>query len=300
MKNTETKRLHKMRKWDIAFITVMLAIPIAHFIVFYLVVNVNSFLMAFQLPTGAWSMFSFQNAWYNLTTGGSVMQTALKNTAIYFVKDMLMMPFNLLVAYLFWRKLRGYRVFRILLYMPGIISGVAIATMFSSFIAPTGPIGKILESMGVDPIPEFLANSDYATWTILFYTIWLGWGGNMLLFGGALARIPIEIVESARLDGIGSLKEFIFIVFPLVWTTYSTLLILSLTGIFGASGPILLFTKGNHDTMTLGYWIFDKIKYVGPSAYNEVAATGMILTVIGVPVIMFLRWLIERIPTVEY
>lgn len=298
-----TIRLNKkrrMRKWDAAFIIVMLAIPVAHFILFYFVVNFNSILMAFQLPTGAWSMFTFSNAWRSFTTGGSTILLALRNTAIFFTKNLLMMPFELMIAYFFYRKLKGYRVFRIALYLLGIVSGVAMTAMFSNIVSVTGPIGVLMGKLGFDPVPELLGNSDYALWTILFYTVWTGWGGNMLLFGGALARIPIDVIESARMDGIGSFKELTHIIFPLVWPTYSTLLILSLTGIFGADGPILLFTKGDFGTTTLGYWMFDKIKYQGVSAYNEVSAMGLILTCIGVPVIMFVRWLIERIPAAEY
>ena len=298
-----TVRLNKrkrMRKWDAAFIIVMLAIPVVHFILFYFVVNFNSILMAFQLPTGAWSMFTFSNAWRNLTTGGSEILLALRNTMLFFAKNLLILPFELLIAYFFYRKLKGYRVFRIALYLPSIISGVAMTAMFANFVAVTGPVGTVLEKIGVDPVPELLGNSDYAIWMVLFYTVWTGWGGNMLLFGGALARIPIDVIESARLDGIGSWKEFTHIIFPLVWPTFSTLLILSLTGIFGADGPILLFTKGDFGTTTLGYWIFDRVKYRGVSAYNEVSAMGLILTCIGVPIIMFVRWLIERIPAVEH
>ena len=290
----------RMSKWDTAFVIVMLAIPIIHWIVFWLIVNVNSILMAFQLPTGEWSMFSMQDALKNIMDGGSDIVIGMKNTLIYFIKDMVMIPFQLLIAYFMYKKIKFYRGFQIIFYLPGIISGVAIANMFSNFISPAGPVGVILSSMGVDPVPEFLANSDYATWTILFYTVWLGWAGNMLLFGGALARIPVDVLESARLDGINSFQEFIYIIIPLVWSTMSTIIILSLTGIFGAGGPILLFTKGNFKTMTIGYWIFDKIAYQGVGAYNEVAATGLIFTAVGVPVIMTLKWLIEKIPTVEY
>lgn len=89
-------------------------------------------------------------------------------------------------------------------------------------------------------------------------------------------------------------------VVPLIWPTMSTLLILNLTGIFGAGGPILLFTKGAAKTTTIGYWIFDKIKYHGTAAYNEVSAVGLLFTLVGVPVILFFKWLIEKIPVVDY
>lgn len=288
------------RRINTVFITVMLAIPILHWIVFWFIVNINSILMAFKIPTGDWSLESLRIVFRDLGAGDSSLRIAIKNTLLYFTKDVVMLFFQLLIAYFFYKKIFAYKAFRIIFYLPSIVSGVAIATMFSNFILPSGPLGLILDKLGVDVVPEFLADSDYATGTILFYTVWLGWGGNMLLFGGAFARIPVELIEAAKLDGITARKEFTHIIMPLVWSTLSTLLILNMTGIFGASGPILLFTKGAYQTTTIGYWIFDKVAYVGLSAYNEVAAAGLVFSCVGVPVIMFFKWLLERIPTVEY
>ena len=287
-------------KMNTIFITVMLIIPILHWIIFWFVVNINSILLAFKIPTGDWSMETMKVVFRDLKAGDSSLNIAIRNTFIYFSKDIIMLFFQMIIAYFFYKKLFGYKIFRIIFYIPSIVSGVAIATMFSNFIAPSGPLGVILSNCGVDPVPEFLADSDYATKAILMYTIWLGWGGNMLLFGGAFARIPTELIEAAKIDGITPLKEFVYLILPLVWSTLSTLLILNMTGLFAASGPILLFTRGEFQTTTIGYWIFDKVAFVGLSAYNEVAAAGLVFSCIGIPVILFFKWLLELIPVVEY
>lgn len=294
------KNKNPERKINAIFITVMLALPVLHWIIFWFVVNINSILMAFQIPTGDWSLETMVIVFRGLSAGDSDLRIAIQNTFIYFAKDVIMLFFQLIIAYFFYKKIAGYKAFRILFYIPSIISGVAVANMFANFITPSGPVGIILSKLGVNPVPEFLADSAYATKTILLYTIWLGWGGNMLLFGGAFARIPTELIEAAKLDGITAFKEFIYLILPLVWSTLSTLLILNMTGLFAASGPILLFTRGAYRTTTIGYWIFDKVKYVGVSAYNEVAAAGLVFSCIGVPIIMFFKWLMERIPAVEY
>ena len=196
------------------------------------------------------------------------------------------------------------------------ISGVVYVTAFKEFLGAEGPIGTIIQkcidadgwfgewfSSKIPEIPEFFKNETYATPTILFYTIWLGWAGNMLLLGGAMARIPVEVLESARLDGVNTFQEIFIMIFPLLWNTLSTFIILQMTGIFSASGPILLFmgnSSRSYGTTTLGYWIFIQIKFTGESAYNEVAATGLLLTAVGVPIILAIRKMIEKIPTVDY
>ena len=289
-------------KGALIFVISILIIPILHWLIFWLGVNLNSILLAFQLPSGEWSFLMIETVLKDIanTSMNSGLGLALRNTLFYFVKDLCMLPFQLCISYFLYKKIKGYKAFQIIFYLPGIVSGVAFANVFSNFIAPSGPLGILLEEWGMQEVPEFLANSKYATGTIMFYTIWIGWGGNMLLLCGALARVPIEILESARLDGISPLKELIFMIFPLIWSTLSTLLILQMTRLFTASGPILLFTGGEYKTTTIGYWIFDKVAYQGAGAYNSVAAAGLVFTVIGAPIILFMKWLIEKIPVVEY
>ncbi len=303
------KSMKSARRLDLVFVFIMLLIPSVQWLVFWLGVNFNSILMAFQNPMGDWDLIGFRMVFESLKDFNSDwgLGIAVLNTLRYFLKDFFMLVLQLLIAYFFYKKILGKRVFQVVLYLPSIISAVAMVEVFRNFIASDGPLGIILQRIGEasDPdymLPAFLARSDTATWTIMIYTVWLGWGGNMLLLGGALARIPLEIVESARLDGIGTFKEITHIIFPLIWPTVSTILILMMTGLFTADGPILLFLKGKmlYKTHTIGYWIFCSVTDVGPSAYNQVSAAGLLFTGIGLPIIMLFRWLIEKVPVVEY
>lgn len=289
----------KLQKWEIVFIVVMLAIPILHFCVFWIGTNLNSIMMAFQFD-GEWSMINFEDLFLNFKDGADELGISVRNTILFFIKDLLMIPFHLLLSYFLYRKVRGYKFFQVILYLPAIISPVAMATMFAQFVGSTGPVATLLKEFGIKEMPNLLATSKYANWTVMFYTIWLGWGGRMLLFNGALARVPVEILESGRLDGINTFQEVVYLIFPLIWPTTSTLIILQLTELFNSGGPVLLLTNGYYKTSTIAYWIFAKCKFGGEAYYEYVAAAGLFFTVVGVPVILSIRKLIEKIPTVEY
>lgn len=164
----------------------------------------------------------------------------------------------------------------------------------------------MLEKMGIN-VPEegFLLNTDTATPAIMIYCVWTGFSTNMIIISSAMSRVPVEVLESARLDGCSAFKELIFLILPLIWSSVSTLVIFLLTGIFNASGPILLFhPDGGFDTMTLSFWIYQQVygggTYGGTGNYGLVSCAGLIFTCIGVPFILLIRWLIEKIPTVEY
>ena len=299
-KGLRPKKLHySVNRGARVFLITMLTIPILHWCVFWLYVNINSILMSFQLPSGGWSLQQFRSLFYELGRSDSQIIIAVKNTFIYFANSVLIVqPLALGVSYLFYKKIFMYKLFRVVLYCPAIISAVAMTSAFSNIISPVGPLGVILEKMGVHPVPEFLNDARYATWAMVVYCAWTGIGTGTLLYQGAMARIPTDVLEASRLDGCRAGTELIRIIIPLIWPTISTQLILTLTGMLTASGPILLLTMGEHDTTTLSFWIFYNVKYTG--SLNQVAATGLFFTVISVPVILTIRWLIEKVPAVEY
>ncbi len=290
---------------ETVFIWSMIIIPIIHWLIFWLGVNLNSILMAFQLPTGEFSLFTLQEVFASLGNAGSKLAIAVKNTLTYFVIGLFMTIFNLFVSYCLFKKVKAWRFFEIAFYLPSIIGGVVMELAFVNLLSPAspyttaGPVVELLMNLGIptNKIPVFLGPK-WANTTLMFYTIWIGWGGNMLLFCGAFARIPLEIIESARLDGISGLKELTHILFPLIWPTFSTILVLQFTGLFGAGGPVLTMTNGNHNTQTIGFWIYDLVTDGG--SYNEVAAAGLVFTCIGTPIALLVRWLVDKVPTVEY
>ena len=100
-------------KGAVLFVLAILVIPIVHWLVFWFGVNINSILMAFQLPTGEWSLETMQSVLreiFNSSTATEInLNTAIGNTLLYFVKDLLMLPFHLLIAYFFYKKIFGYK-----------------------------------------------------------------------------------------------------------------------------------------------------------------------------------------------
>ena len=240
VRRKDSFRRSHLKKWDRVFLGVMLGIPTLYFLVFWVYVNFDSILLAFRLSTGEWSTFNIVTAWKNITTGGSEILIALRNTCLIFLVNVLLIPFEVLIAYFFYRKIKGHRLFQIIFYLPAIISTVVICQAFIDVISNDGPLGSLLIKMGVNlPKEGLLGTSVTAMPTVLFYMIWVGWGGNMLLLGGAMTRIPKEVLESARLDGVNTLQEIIYFVFPLLWSSISVFLLLAVTSLLTTSGPIL-------------------------------------------------------------
>lgn len=281
---------------DRIFIVGMLALPILHFLVFFLYVNSNSILMAFQTPVSSdeivWGFENFKTMFTEFALADSIMASALKNTMLFFFASLLItFPLSFLLCYFLYKKVFGYKVFRVIFFLPNIISASVIAILFKYLIAGNGPISVVYGLFGKD-IPAFLSSGRYAIWTILFYTVFFGLGGNLVLFSGAMSHIDKSIIEAGQIDGVNMRTEIVKIVIPLMWPTISTVLIFNFIGIFNASGPILLFTKGAYDTYTISYWIYDRVAF--NAQLNYPAAVGLFFTAVGAPVAIFMRRLLSR------
>ena len=212
------------------FLSVLLIVPVANWLLFWFTVNIQSILLAFQdNRTGAFTWWNFQYFWQELTSVDGEIGLAVVNTLKYFFSNLLIViPLSMIIAFFIYKKIWGYKTFTIIFYLPSIISSVAMVQIYMQMLASGGPIDKLFGGILNIPVEGFFSRPDTATTMIVLYTIWTGFSSNILLFVGAMTRIPIEVFEAAKLEGCKPGREFISIVFPLIWPTISTMLILSL------------------------------------------------------------------------
>lgn len=289
--------LNRRKLNSYGFVASLLVVAVVNFVIFWIVVNISSIMLAFKDANGNWSLSNFSLFFRELGTAGSVMTQATKNTLIFFGSSILIQfPLSLLFSYFLYKKVFLYKFYRVIFFLPSIISAVVLTSLYRYLLM--GPVVEFLQMCGMDEPPALLADSRYALWSIVFYGLWTGFGVNMILFNGAMARIPQEIVEYGHLEGVGFFRELFQIVIPLIWPTLSTVLLLACVSIFTASGPILLFTEGEFNTYTISYWIYEQTV---TASYEYASAVGLVFTLFGLPIVLFVRWLLDHIGTdVEY
>lgn len=307
------KRITKrtLKEWIFAY--VMLLLPLIQFAIFYIWINANSILMAFQEFAGysdeggetfKWSMYNFERFFNEFKNPESMVVHAILNTLKYFAASVIMIPVTFLVSYFLYKKVWGYKIFRVVFFLPSIISAVLFVTTYKRLISLGGPLDQYIFKLFDKRVPNFLYEDNLATPTIIAYTIWTGFGVNMLLYQSAMSRVPTENIEAAQLDGCPWYRELWSIIIPMVWPTISTTLILCFTSLFNSTGPILLFAEAGQpidkaSTTTISFWIYRKTQ--SGTDLNYPAAIGMFFTVVSVPVVFFIRWLFNKIdPDVTY
>ena len=310
---------HKLRTkahWkEVGFILLMLAIPFANFLVFWLYPNLRSITIAFEVPSiEGFTLFNFQRFFDELFSDihGPQMWRMIDNSLILFVvSTFINLPIVLFLSYIMFKKVPGYKVFRVLFYLPAILGATVMTQIYKSLLMTGGPIEQLMDLLNI-PVSDMtrfaglLGSEETGMWMMVIYTLWTGVGVNMIMFTGAMNRVPQEIFESARMDGIGFFREFFNIILPLIWPTVTTMVVFSMVGIFSNAGLVMLLAPDNDATWNIGYYI---LKYtLGANTtvtkidgFNYPAAIGLIFTLVNVPLVFGVKAICDRISkNVEY
>ena len=315
-KTTEPKKRKKhlkRRTAEILFILAMLFLPVLQFCIFWIIPNFNSIFLGFQTSNGTFTTEHFTSFFEKLTSGkGSTgkydtIVYSIINSLIYFaVVIFFCTPLVLFFSYVLFRKVPGHTVFRVIFYLPTIIGGMVMATLFRClFFGESAPFYILLDKMGLitDEIAQksLFGSSKTAFLMVIIYTVWTCVGLNMIMFHGAMKRIPPEIFESAEIDGAGFFNQFIHLVIPLIWPTISTLIIFSLSGMFVAYGAVMVLTPEVPEASMIGWYIVKETENRGAGSLGYPAAVGLVFTFIGLPFVLLVRHLLNKITaTVEY
>lgn len=297
----EKKKANRTEKLKIdVFCYALLILPIINWIVFWLMVNVDALILPFQdKETGAFTWGYFKVIIEGFKSGGT-LAIAFKNTLVYFFTGLITgYLLSLFCSYFLYKKIVAYRFFTIILMIPAIVSSVVLISIYKNFINSTnGPLANIILKLFNYKLPPLLYQETTATATIVFYTMFMGLGGNLIIFSGSLSKIPPEIVEAAQIEGVGFFREMFTIELPLILHTILVLLLFSVMNVLGSTGPILVFTQGKYATQTISYWFYENV--IASSNYNLASAFGLCLTLVSVPLVIVCQWLRNRIEPVQF
>jgi multiple sugar transport system permease protein len=138
---------------------------------------------------------------------------------------------GLLLSLLLNLKIRGINLFRTILFLPSVLSGVAVAVLWVALLNPdVGAVNEILRSLGMDDPPRWLDSPTWAVPAVVLVGLW-GIGGGAIIYLSGLQNISTQLYEAALLDGAGPLQRFRYVTLPMITPT---LLFVLLTGLIDA------------------------------------------------------------------
>lgn len=288
---------------DLVFYSCLFIFPLLQFFVFYIVVNVNSFTLAFKSYdvlggsyVGAeWS--NFARVWKELTDT-SLLLTAIKNSVVVWLFSTVFgTVFAIFFSYYIYKKRFLGRTFRFVLFLPTILPAILLVIMFKFFVNEAIPV--LWETLTGEKIQAILSIPVVRFVTIVFYTIWIGFGAQVLLYNGTMDQISPSVIEASEIDGATSFKEFFNIVLPEVLPTIGTFLIAGVATIFTNQANLFSFygTSVQPDDYTIGYYLFYLVNNsdFGVQEYPYASALGLCCTALALPLTYGIRKLMQKI-----
>ena len=213
----EVKKMKKNKAMIVGFI-----LPCAlTLLVMYLYPVLRTILMSFfaidsvTADVSTWSFNGFGN--YARIFGSATFLTSLSNMLkIWLVGGILVLTIALLFAVILTSGIRFKKFFRAAIYLPNVISAVALATMWIQYIynQDYGLLNSILEMVGLEGLKWL--GTDTKFWAMLAAFVFGAVGYYMLIFISGIERIPQDLYEAATIDGANKFHQFFRITLPLL------------------------------------------------------------------------------------
>ena len=210
--------------------------------------------------------------------------SALKNTFMYIFWSLIigfLVP--LFIGLLLSEVVHAKGVFRVIIYLPCMISGMAVVFLFRSIFGNNNwdIINVILiKVFGASKGVQWTADPKLIIPVIVFAMTWRGAGGTALIYLSNFQQIDDAIYEASRLDGVSPVKRFFTITLPMMKTTIFLLLILQIIAVFQVFYEPMVIAGNNVDALSLMLLAYNYAYVNGEFEYAKSAATSVILAII--------------------
>ena len=293
----------KMKKSTKLFLILMMFVP---FLIgvgydFFMKIETVRLMFSDQYGTG-FGLYWINLAFQELCDPNSyLLSSIIMIFKVFFVFNFIGVPMQLIISFFFYKKVTFTNGFRIIYYLPNLITPVITCLIFRTmFDTNIGPISAILVKAGMEiPFEGLFFSPNSAFTMIMIYTFWIGTGASTLHYTAAMLRIPSELRDAIRLDGVGYTREFIQFVIPMISPILSVMILSNCTAGFGLYGEVLMLTNPSISKVyTVSYLISEGAK---SGRYFEAAGRGAIVTLIAIPIVLGVRWFFGKIlPDVSY
>lgn len=281
------------------FYIALMALPVLQFCVFYIGVNLQSILLAFQQydTLNAEFFVDWSNLWKSfeeIFKDIDVLWICLKNSLVVWLFSSVVGTVGaVLFSYYIFKRKRVGKIFKFVLFIPSILPAVLLSSVFQNFANEILPY-----FLKTDRLMSLVRTSDETLFAMsVFYTVWIGFGTQVLLYTGAMEQVSVSVLEAGRLDGVSPMRELWSVILPQVMPTIGTFLIAGVAGIFINQANMYNFFQSNAptDIQTIGYYMFKMtVAKQAEAKYPYLSALGLCCTALAVPPTLLLRRLFKK------
>ena len=210
---------------------------------------------------GPW--IGFRN--YDLVLSQPLFWESVRHNMLLLLAVPFMVIWSLLLAVVLYERLKGWKLYRVMLFLPYILAIPIIAVVMKKIFQFNGPFNEALRWAGMDFLAlDWIGSSDVALWTVMLLIIWRESALGIILFLARLLSIDESLIESAKIEGANWWQRLWYVIVPQMRIVIEFYIVVSVITILSAVFSYVFMIGGGRggpgtSTMVVELYIFNAL-----------------------------------------
>ena len=211
-----------------------------------------------------------------------LFRKSLRNNVLFALSVPIQVTVPMLLAWLIYERVPGWRFFRSTFFLPAVVSTVVVGVVAQVVFRLDGPLNALLGSVGLGALQtDWLGSANTSIPAVLLVVVWANFGYNTLIYLAGMSAIDPSLREAARMDGARPLRVLVSVIAPNLKRVMELVLVTSTVTAFAFMfAYIYVITNGGpgFDTYVTEFMIYKEAFALGRTGYA--CAVGVVLVVI--------------------
>lgn len=236
-------------------------------------------------------------AHYRSLFADPIFHAAVVNNLKLFVVLPVLVVTSIVIAQVLHDQIRGWRVYRAIIFMPYVVPVVVAALVFGQILQSGGLVNSLLQSVGLGALAQnWLGDPKTAVWSVAGVIQWRELAFGVILFLARMTQLPEDLYDAARVDGANWWQRLRHVTVPQMATIIAFYAGIVVVALFNwVFNYVFVLTKGGPGTSTyvMEYYIYSRAFIYGDFG-NAAALSTLMLAAILAFMVTFLTWLNRR------
>lgn len=283
------------RRRDDGRIAALFLLPAAAFVGFVFIYPIGAVVVSSVRDTYSGEFIGAEN--YRSLFNDPTFHAAVANNAKLLVVLPIIIGSALLVAQVLFDQIRGWRLYRALIFLPYVVPVVVAAIVFGQLLQSGGLFNSMLDSVGLGFLTRnWLGDPDTAIWSVGGVVVWRELAFGVILFLARMSQLPTDLYDAAKVDGANWWQRFRNVTVPqmsVIIAFYTGIVVIALLN--WVFNYVLVLTRGGPGTSTyvIEYYVYSRAFTYGDFGGAAALSTVMLVTILGFMVTL-LTWLSRR------
>jgi ABC-type sugar transport system permease subunit len=227
---------------------------------------------------------------YDLVLNQPLFWESVRHNVMLLVAVPFMVAWSLLIAVVLYERLKGWKLYRVILFMPYILAIPIIAVIMKKVFQFNGPVNEVLRWLSLDFLAlDWIGSSDVALWTVMMLIIWRESALGIILFLARMLSLDESLMEAARLDGANWWQRVWHVIVPQMRVVMEFYIVTSVITILSAVFAYVFMIGGGRggpgtSTMVVELYIFNAL--IRTSLPGIASAVSVMLFVVSILLIV--------------